>query len=172
MDYEKAYKEALERAKKVHKYSSDIAEIKRMEDIFPELAESDDEKIRKAQLDYWRSVGGKEWHGVPVQEAIAWLEKQGAQQVVLDELEMTLSVSEEGYLRSNLEKLIKEFKNGTRRKTELVEVDGFWTDEDESKVEDIVYFLDTAKIHYASTKALDDCITWLSSLKQRMEEQQ
>ena len=30
--------------------------------------------------------------------------------VVLDELEMTLSVSEEGYLRSNIEKLIKELK--------------------------------------------------------------
>ena len=77
MNYEKAYKEALERAKKVHKYSSDIAEIKRMEDIFPELKESEDAKIRKAQLDYWRSVGGKDWHGVPVQKVIAWLEKQG-----------------------------------------------------------------------------------------------
>lgn len=30
---------------------------------------------------------------------------------VLDELEMTLSVSEDVYLRSNLEKLIKELKN-------------------------------------------------------------
>ena len=76
MDYEKKYKEALERAKGIHSFSSDIAEIKRMEQIFPELAESEDERIRKAQLDYWRSVGGKEWHGVPVQETIAWLEKQ------------------------------------------------------------------------------------------------
>ena len=47
-----------------------------------------------------------------------------------------------------------------------------WTKEDKSKVEDIVYFLDTAKVHYASAKALDDCITWLKSIKQRMEEQQ
>ena len=47
-----------------------------------------------------------------------------------------------------------------------------WTEEDESKVEDIIYFLNTAKTHYASTKALDDCIDWLESLKQRMEEQQ
>ena len=44
--------------------------------LVPELAESEDERIRKSQLDYWRSVGGKEWHGVPVQETIAWLEKQ------------------------------------------------------------------------------------------------
>ena len=75
--YEKKYKEALERAKGIHSFSSDIAEIKRMEQIFPELKEREDERIRKAQLDYWRSVGGKEWHGVPVQEVIAWLEKQG-----------------------------------------------------------------------------------------------
>ena len=45
-----------------------------------------------------------------------------------------------------------------------------WTEEDESKVEDVIYFLDTAKVHYASTKALDDCITWLKSIKQRIEQ--
>ena len=43
-----------------------------------------------------------------------------------------------------------------------------WSEEDESKVKDVIYFLDTAKVHYASTKALDDCIDWLKSLKQRM----
>ena len=91
MDYEKAYKKALERAKKVHKYSSDIAEIKRMEDIFPELKESEDEKIRKAQLDYWRSVGGKEWHGVPVQETIAWLEKQSENKPVWTDNDRTMA---------------------------------------------------------------------------------
>jgi len=43
MDYEKKYKEALEKAKGIHSFSSDIAEIKRMEQIFPELQESEDE---------------------------------------------------------------------------------------------------------------------------------
>lgn len=43
------------------------------------------------------------------------LEKQGEQQIILDELEMTLSVSKDSYLRSNLEKLIREFKNDARR---------------------------------------------------------
>ena len=45
-----------------------------------------------------------------------------------------------------------------------------WTDKDASKVKEIVYFLDTAKAHYASTTALDDCIEWLKLLKQRMED--
>ena len=52
------YDKAIERANKIHKYSSDLAEIKRMEDIFPEfikeiedeeesLSEHDPEYIRK-----------------------------------------------------------------------------------------------------------------------------
>ena len=39
-----------------------------------------------------------------------WFKKTYEDMSVLDELEMTLSVSEDAYLRSNLEKLIKELK--------------------------------------------------------------
>lgn len=45
MDYEKKYKEALERARLMAVLPTDKAML---EDIFPELAESEDEKIRKA----------------------------------------------------------------------------------------------------------------------------
>ena len=44
MDYEKAYKEALERAKKLYGCPEYDAEL---EEIFPELRESEDERIRK-----------------------------------------------------------------------------------------------------------------------------
>ena len=37
IDYEKKYQEALKRAKTIHDFSSDIAEIKRIEQIFNEL---------------------------------------------------------------------------------------------------------------------------------------
>jgi len=43
-----------------------------------------------------------------------------------------------------------------------------WTEEDKNKIEDIIYFLNTAKAHYASTEAIDDCVDWLESLKQRI----
>ena len=36
------------------------------------------------------------------------------------------------------------------------------------EVKDTIYFLDTAKKHYASTVELDACIDWLKSLKQRI----
>ena len=43
-----------------------------------------------------------------------------------------------------------------------------WSEDDEHRVKDTIYFLDTAKKHYASTVELDACINWLKSLKQRM----
>lgn len=52
MDYEKAYKEALERAKDVYTYYCDDREqLRKIESIFPELTESEDEKIRKGIIE-------------------------------------------------------------------------------------------------------------------------
>ena len=69
------YQEKLRLAKEA--LDSGSYDKETIEYIFPELKESEDEKIRKVQLNYWRSVGGKEWYGVSVQETIAWLENQG-----------------------------------------------------------------------------------------------
>ena len=48
MDYEKKYKEALERAK-IWKYKSSLSKDEQaiLDAIFPELKESEDEKIKK-----------------------------------------------------------------------------------------------------------------------------
>lgn len=43
-----------------------------------------------------------------------------------------------------------------------------WSEDDERKIKNIVYFLETAKKHYASTVELDACIDWLKTLKQRI----
>lgn len=99
-DYEKLYKEAIERAKEfmtnkgVALNADAFRTAKELtETIFPELKESEDEKIRKVQLDYWRSNGSKEWQGVPVQEIIAWLEKQGDQKPI-DKAELKFKVGD------------------------------------------------------------------------------
>ena len=111
--YEQKYKEALERARKCLDKKRDTCFV-RPDVIFPELAESKDEKIRKTIIRFFKDQYSNEtemYDGtVTVGDVIAWLEKQGEQKSVLDELEMTLSVSEDGYLRSNLEKLIRELK--------------------------------------------------------------
>ena len=43
-----------------------------------------------------------------------------------------------------------------------------WSEYDEHKVKDIIYFLNSAKKHYTSTVELDACVRWLWSLLQRM----
>lgn len=78
MNYEKAYKEALERAKNLRKDAIDMGEsirAKQCEIIFPELAESEDEKIRKALIRFHKSTIDVD--GIKGEDIIAWLEKQG-----------------------------------------------------------------------------------------------
>ena len=53
-------------------------------------------------------------------------------------------------------------------KKELKKIEHAWSEEDEHRVKDTIYFLDTAKKHYASTVEIDACIAWLKSLKERI----
>ena len=80
----KAYDEALERARVSRLQLIDIGEeATEIEHIFPELVESDDERIRKAikkalqvRCDGSRIISDEP---VTLEEATAWLEKQGEQ---------------------------------------------------------------------------------------------
>ena len=78
MDYEKAYKDALERAKEFQK-SKDGLCVLTAESIFPELKESEDEKIRKWLLDTITQIPNDsiEWEVINKADVLAWLEKQG-----------------------------------------------------------------------------------------------
>lgn len=80
--YEKKYKEALERARKSHDKANDLIKKEWIETIFPELKESEDERIRKALLEMVHDTTGDElWtnYNVHKEEALAWLEKQDKQ---------------------------------------------------------------------------------------------
>ena len=78
----KAYDEAL---KVLHKY--DGANIMFTQDLkeemFPEIRESEDERIRKKLISYFSAVKGFSTleynYGISNEDAIAWLEKQGKQ---------------------------------------------------------------------------------------------
>ena len=78
MDYEKKYKEALEMATKLHSETEYVCEMEMLEQIFPELKESEDERIRKALINVFSTHQGYEvFFGVSVEDILAWLEKQG-----------------------------------------------------------------------------------------------
>lgn len=75
MNYEQKYKEALEKARQFseHPLQEDSSSI--VEYIFPELADSEDERIRKALIRFHKSTIDVD--GIKGEDIIAWLEKQG-----------------------------------------------------------------------------------------------
>ena len=81
MDYEKKYNEALERARALRREAieKDYVEdyVKDYETIFPELRESEDERIRKTLAEYFGPEVQLDFvRGVPIQKIRDWLEKQ------------------------------------------------------------------------------------------------
>ncbi len=126
----KAYDETIEKLRNFYRdydIVSSLIDVKEeLASLFPELQESEDERMLREIKRYIREQGNKPT-GLPngtatVADMLAWLEKQGEQKPV-------------------------------------------WSKEDEHKIKDIVYFLNTAKKHYASTVELDACIDWLKSLR-------
>ena len=123
----KRYDEVVAMAKECITHIPDEAVNKYMLNMFPELKESDDERIREELINFVKS----RLAGFPqCEKYIAWLEKQG---------------------------------QGEQRIA--------WSEEDEHRVKDAIYFLSTAKKHYASTVEIDACIDWLKSIRQRFNEE-
>lgn len=75
MDYKKKYEKALERARKLH--SEPTGETKRIvcEQIFPELMESEYERIRRRIYNYI-NVTLDDNESAEKERWLAWLEKQ------------------------------------------------------------------------------------------------
>lgn len=77
MDYKDKYEQALAKAREIHRNEDE----KRfdMECLFPELKESEDEKVRKMLIKFFSN--GVEYNsstnGIFDKDIVAWLEKQG-----------------------------------------------------------------------------------------------
>lgn len=82
--YEKKYKEIVGKIRKAYLCVQTDSTKAVLEDIFPELIESEDERIRKKIIDYFRgNVGlGVAIGGVSVKDMVSWLEKQGERQSI------------------------------------------------------------------------------------------
>ena len=87
MDYEKKYKEALERARQKLHYPGHPCFV-RVDEIFPELAESEDERIRKELIEQVAYIipnddevdsegDALSTYQKRIDKYRAWLEKQG-----------------------------------------------------------------------------------------------
>ena len=93
----KRYDEALEKARQLCAYPTTKPFISDLQDLFPELKESEDERIRKWLIGYFRQYkeDGMERYanGLKVESILAWLEKQGEQKSV-DEVEPKFNLND------------------------------------------------------------------------------
>ena len=120
MDYEKKYKEALERAKSILEIGvKDTRDKKIILSFFPELKEINEEEIRKAMINFFKSErkeGDTVLHyGVNIESMIAWLEKQGEQKPWSEEDERLLNnmviVIQDYYNKEDAQSLISWLKS-------------------------------------------------------------
>ena len=184
----KAYDEALPRATNLHKDAIDMGDTlraKQCEIIFHELKESDNERIRKELIEHCKNQAkpyidtGNECP--QIQSWITWLEKQGhtdsiiekakteKQRVIISETDGDANIDWDTRSLEDTKRLLECGLQYVNRELEKQGEHNFakWSEEDEHRVKDTIYFLETAKKHYASTVELDACIDWLKSLEDR-----
>lgn len=165
MDYEKAYKDALERARELYNNpnSSSIGKAY-LYTVFHELKESEDEKIRKTLLETFRNfdADGTFWTvtlRISKDNVLAWLEKQGEQKPTVD-------FKAKDWYVSKVDGKIHNTTYSPNNKDEKSK----WTDEDANMLDKIVNSLIDSK--YVDSVTYNIMYNWLNSIKQRMEEQQ
>lgn len=138
MDYEKAYKEALGRARFLHKQA--VAGVNplmanRYEQIFHELAESEDEKTAREIKEFILYKAGHLLDEDTEHRFVKYLEKQKESKVVKFDHDIEQKPAE-------------------------------WS-EDDRKRKNCIHFLELQKKYHADTSEIDDCIDYLEKQKEQ-----
>ena len=158
------YDAAIKRAKAKIKndkdhvlYEDDVLEI------FPELAEEYDEKIRKALIDGFTVMKeskncGKTFsnRNIPVADILAWLEKQGEKEkFIKKELENI-----HGYREEALRRLHELEKQGEQKPA--------WSEEDNVNLRRALAFIKNTSLKDVD-EIKESVLTWITSLKDRVQ---
>lgn len=181
MNYEQKYKAALEFFK--HIYPNIGGELKeQIENLFPELKESEDEKIRKWLEETIESMSDNNiiFNDVRRIDVLHWLEKQGEpfndniitrDDEILQAISIGLTDAEKYLGWSDFGGLpIEEIQDWLEKQGEQKPM---WSEEDDKRQISITEYLNELYDDNRFTlNELTDLETWLNSLKQRMEEQQ
>lgn len=115
MDYEKKYKEALERAKKWY-YAPNADKMptyanRIIKEIFPELKESEGEKIRKEIADFIYISAFKPKDIKKKEKWLTWLEKQGNQKPVISDDALREGITHFGITQYQIDDWLKKYVN-------------------------------------------------------------
>ena len=157
MDYEKAYKEALELMKGCIPDGNGFVNIRPC-DIFPELRKSEDERIRKALIkgfneclissSHYPENAVKYWHGIVIDDILAWLKKQGDKDKLIEEL----GEYKAKYIQEVLQKHLEEQKPA-------------WSEEGEKIRKALIDFVQQYGDDFYSQVSKGRAIAWLEKQK-------
>lgn len=171
MNYEQKYKEALERAKDYIEKQNPPVSI--LYEIFPELKESEDEKIRKwliCGMNALKEQKKETFATIPIDDAIAWLEKQSEQKPAVVDFN-----AKDWYVSKVDGKIHDMTYNSTDRaepnSPSIIEENPAWSDEDELIVLSIEQVIKAASLLNIVPEKLDKIDKWLKSIRYRVQPQ-
>ena len=173
MDDKNKYNNALEKLQEAlaPKDGREISGLARgcIEEIFPELKESEDEKIRNSIIEnlkgnMYRADGDYDL----LNKQISWLEKQESVEEIVARCKD--SWYNEGKIAGMAEGLTddEKYQQGWHDALKKQGEQKPWSEEDMSKVQRICEYLDEAKKYYADITEVRDCIDWLKHIEQRI----
>lgn len=192
-NYEQKYKEALERARKINSREGVAApsDWTICEVIFPELRESEDERIRKGLIKGLSAMRDIHKHqtfsddAINIDDAIAWLEKQGEKsdynpyKATVESITTMVEKYASGNLRDFYDNIKVKCKDAMEYDNTWIEKQGeqpYWSEEDELMIQDAIHWI---KEFQKSNRCNDEndmqssvtCENWLKSLKDRVQPQ-
>ena len=165
MGYEEKYKEAIESIKRIYSQADSYGK-ELMEKEFPELKESEDEKIRRELIEFIRTLPCT----ISVKnEYFAWLEKQGEQKSWSEEDEKILKRIDNLLYSlcqihgSEYEKLHNWFKSLKDRVQPQPKQE--WSEYDKIQLSEAIQMIEANGTWIRSEDAVKKVSNWLKSLK-------
>ena len=167
----KRYDEALEKLRRLHDNYDTVSTLinvkEELENIFPELKESEDERIRNRLINYLKvDLEEHPAREKRINEMLTWLEKQGEKKPVVDDKDAEKASEEYRNFRMScgikdpvmLNEIEEAFYEGAIRKQKLAE----WSEEDEYCRHQLIAFCENCIAQDACSKR---CSNWLKSLR-------
>ena len=177
----KRYDEVVEKARQLCAYPTTKPFISDLQDLFPELKESEDERIRKALIEMVHDTTGDElWvdYGIHKEEALAWLEKRdeliNLPQFTFDDV-LALQCCMETVKKAQEDKdLYEKLKDLHNRVYDVYQLEkqgeqkpAEWSEEDEATRIEVIKLLNDPSLYEVCHNLRGEAIEWLKSLKDR-----
>lgn len=161
----KRYDEVLAMAQECVTYIPDEAVKKYMLDMFPELKENMDEKIRKLLIKLFKSNTNEKFYDVSTQEIVAWLEKQ--------ETSYTKRDVEDAYIEgvvSTKNELEKQGEPSLKAEQSGMQILNMWSEKDEHILQGVIDEIQANKSQAPDYdfETYDRFLSWLKAIKQRI----